>query len=154
MAHHVNFRPQQPVTPLEDDDLAQLLMVGLVRRYREGTIILTEGVPGLHLHVIRRGQVRISKMIPQVGEEALSILGPGDFFGEIEFLDGAPASANAIAHTTCEVFSIPHTELRVMLHSRPELTARFLWAFGTTLATRLRETNQKVATFLALAREG
>ena len=138
---------------LEDDDLAQLLMVGLVRRYREGSMILTEGVPGLRLHVIRRGQVRISKMIPKVGEEALLILGPGDFFGEVEFLDCAPASANAIAHTACEVFSIPHAELKAMMHSRPELTARFLWAFGTTLAMRLRETNRKLATFLALAHE-
>jgi len=110
-------------------------------------------VPGLRLHVIRRGQVRISKMIPKVGEEALLILGPGDFFGEVEFLDGAPASANAIAHTACEVFSIPHAELKAMMHSRPELTARFLWAFGTTLAMRLRETNRKLATFLALAHE-
>jgi CRP/FNR family cyclic AMP-dependent transcriptional regulator len=139
---------------LEDDDLAQLLMVGLVRRYREGATILTEGVPGLRLHVIKRGQVRISTMIPQVGEEALRILGPGDFFGEMELLDGAPASANAIAHTACEVFSIPHTELKAMMHSRPELASRFLWAFGATLATRLRETNHKLATFLALAREG
>jgi CRP/FNR family cyclic AMP-dependent transcriptional regulator len=139
---------------LDDDELAQLLMVGLVRRYREGATILTEGVPGLHLHVIRRGQVRISTMIPQVGEEALSILGPGDFFGEMEFLDGAPASANAIAHTACELFSIPHAELKAMLHSRPEMTARFLRTFSTTLAVRLRDTNRKLATFLALARQG
>lgn len=138
---------------LDDDDLAHLLMVGLVRRYREGTSILTEGVPGERLHVIRRGQVRISKMIPQAGEEALQILGPRDFFGEMEFLDGAPASANAIAHTTCEVFSIPHVELKAMMGTRPELAARFLWAFGTALATRLRETNRKLATILTMAHE-
>jgi CRP/FNR family cyclic AMP-dependent transcriptional regulator len=138
---------------LADDDLAQLLMVGLVRRYREGTVILTEGVPGQRLHVIRRGQVRISKMIPQIGEEALQILGPRDFFGEMEFLDGAPSSANAIAHTSCELFSIPHAELKTMLGSRPELTARFLWAFGAALSTRLRETNRKLATVLTMAHE-
>jgi CRP/FNR family transcriptional regulator, cyclic AMP receptor protein len=138
---------------LSDDDLAQLLMIGLVRRYRDGAAILTEGVPGLRLHVIRRGQVRISKMIPQVGEEALMILGPGDFFGEMEFLDGAPASANAIAHGACEIFSIPHAELRAMMSSRPELTARLLLALGKTLSGRLRETTRKLATFLALAHE-
>jgi CRP/FNR family transcriptional regulator, cyclic AMP receptor protein len=138
---------------LEDDDLAHLLMVGMVKRYREGASILTEGVPGQHLHVIRRGQVRISKMIPQIGEEALLILGPKAFFGEMEFLDGAPASANAIAHTSCELFSIPHAELKSLLRSRPELTARFLWAIGAVLSTRLRDTNRKLATLLTMAHE-
>ena len=61
--------------------------------------------------MIHQGQVRISKVVPGVGEEALAILGPGDFFGEIEFFDGAPASAHAIAHTDCEILSVPHGEI-------------------------------------------
>ena len=138
---------------LGDEDLAQLLMIGLVRKHREGATIVKEGVAGHRLHVICRGRVRISKMIPEVGEEALVILDAGDFFGEIEFLDGAPASASAIAHTACETFSIPHGELRAMLASRPELTARFLWVFAETLAARLRQTDRKLASFLSLGRE-
>jgi CRP/FNR family cyclic AMP-dependent transcriptional regulator len=78
---------------LDDDDLAQVLMVGLLRRHPEGAVLTTEGAPGGQLHVIHQGRVRISKVVPGVGEEALAILGPGDFFGEIEFFDGAPASA-------------------------------------------------------------
>ena len=77
--------------------------------------------------------MRISKVVPGVGEEALAILEPGDFFGEVEFFDGAPASAHAIAHTECEILSIPHQEMRALIKSRPELAARFLWAFGGPL---------------------
>jgi CRP/FNR family cyclic AMP-dependent transcriptional regulator len=137
---------------LDDDDLAHLLMVGLVRRYRQGTAILSEGAPGGRLHVIHQGQVRISKVVPGIGEEALVILSPGEFFGEIEFLDGAPSSANAIAHSPCEIFTVPHEEIQGLMRSRPELSARFLWAFARTLAGRLRATNQKMATLLSLAR--
>lgn len=137
---------------LDDDALAQVLMGGLVKRYPQGTKILEEGAPGGRLHVVQRGKVRISKVIPGVGEEALAILGPGDFFGEIEFLDGAPASANAIAHTACQVFSLPHSEIRTLMGSRPDVSARFLWAFAQTLAGRLRETNAKMGTLLGLAR--
>jgi CRP/FNR family cyclic AMP-dependent transcriptional regulator len=137
---------------LDDDGLAQVLMGGFVKRYREGTVILAEGAPGGLLHVVRRGKVRISKVIPGVGEEALTILQPGEFFGEVEFLDGAPASANAIAHSACEVFSLPHTEIRSLMKSRPDLSARFLWAFAQTLAGRLRETDSKMAGLLSLAR--
>ncbi len=137
---------------LEDDDLAQILMVGLVKRYAVGAPILTEGESGGRLHVIHEGEVRISKVVPGVGEEALTILRPGAFFGEIEFFDGDPASAHAIAHTDCEVLSIPHAEVEALIRNRPALAAKFFWAFGRTLAGRLREMNEKMASLLAISR--
>jgi CRP-like cAMP-binding protein len=137
---------------LDDEELAQVLMVGLVKRYPEGAVILTEGSPGGQLQIIHQGQVRISKAVPGGGEEALTILHPGEFFGEIEFFDGAPASAHAIAHTDCEILALPHREVMALMENRPNVTAKFFWAFGQTLANRLRETNQKMAALLAIAR--
>src|SRR5258706_1302434 len=137
---------------LDDDERAKILMVGLVKRYPESTAILTEGESGGCLHVITEGKVRISKHVPGVGEEALTILRPGDFFGEVQFFDGAPASAHAIAHSDCEVLSIPHAEVEGLIRSRPGLAAKFFWAFGRTLAGRLRDTNQKMATLLAISK--
>ena len=137
---------------LDDDELAQILMVGLVKRYPATTVILTEGESGGRLHVITEGEVRISKEVPGLGEEALTILRPGDFFGEVQFFDGAPASAHAIAHSDCEVLSIPHTEVESLIRNRPGLAAKFFWAFGRTLAGRLRETNARMATLLAISK--
>jgi CRP-like cAMP-binding protein len=137
---------------LDDDELAQILMVGLIKRYPENAAILTEGESGGRLHVIIEGEVRISKVVPGVGEEALTILRPGDFFGEVQFFDGAPASAHAIAHRDCEILSIPHAEVESLIRSRPGLAAKFLWAFGRTLAGRLRETNARMATLLAISK--
>jgi CRP/FNR family transcriptional regulator, cyclic AMP receptor protein len=137
---------------LDDDELTQVLMVGLVKRYPEGAVIITEGAPGGQLHVIHQGKVRISKVVPGVGEEALTILSPGDLFGEVEFFDGAPASAAAIAHTDCEVLSLPHREVEALMLSRPTLSAKFLWAFGRTLAARLRESNQRMVSLFAITR--
>jgi CRP/FNR family transcriptional regulator, cyclic AMP receptor protein len=137
---------------LDDDELAQILMVGMVKRYPETTHILTEGESGGRLYVITEGEVRISKEVPGVGEEALTILRSGDFFGEVQFFDGGPASAHAIAHSDCEILSIPHVEVESMIRSRPGLAAKFFWAFGRTLAGRLRETNARMATLLAISR--
>lgn len=138
---------------LGDEELAHVLMVGLLKRYAQETVILTEGTPGGQLHVIHQGRVRISKVVPGVGEEALAILGPGDFFGEVEFFDGAPASAHAIAHADCEIFTIPHQEMQALMDSHPATSAKFLWAFSRTLAARLRESNQKISSLFAIARE-
>ncbi len=129
---------------------AELVMAdGRFTRYLAGDSILTEGASGGRLHVIRSGKVRISRQLPLVGEEALAVLTRGDFFGEVEFLDGAPASADALAHTDCEIFSLPHGELRRLMESHPSLCAKFLWAFGRKLSHRLRETNQRMALFAA-----
>jgi CRP-like cAMP-binding protein len=136
---------------LNDDELAHLLMVGMVKRHSEGAIILTEGERGGRLYVLAEGRVRISKVVPGVGEEALAILGPGELFGEVEFFDGGPASAQAIAHTDCELLSVPHGEMESLIRSRPEVAAKFFWAFGRTLAERLRETDQKMASLLAIS---
>jgi CRP-like cAMP-binding protein len=137
---------------LDDEELAQVLMAGVVKRFLAGTTILTEGAPGGQLFVIHEGQVRISKVVPGVGEEALSILSPGEFFGEVEFFDHAPASAQAIAHRSCELLAIPHEEMTHLMKSHPTLSAKFLWAFSRTLAQRLRETNQRMASLLAISR--
>lgn len=137
---------------LDDEELTQVLLVALVKRYSAGAQILQEEQSGGQLHVIRDGQVRISKTVPGLGEEALTILGPGEFFGEVEFFDGAPASAHAFAHSDCEILQIPHEDMRSLLKSHPQLAARFFWAFGRTLARRLRETNQRMASLLAISR--
>jgi CRP-like cAMP-binding protein len=137
---------------LDDDELTHVLMVGLIRRHPMGTVILAEGAPGGWLQIIHSGKVRVSKLVPGVGEEALTILVPGDFFGEVEFFDGFPASAHCIAHTDCEVLAIPHAEIRSLMSSRPDVSAKFLWAFARTLAGRLRESNQRLGSLLAISR--
>ncbi|MEZ4270319.1 MAG: cyclic nucleotide-binding domain-containing protein [Myxococcota bacterium] len=45
------------------------------------------------LHVITEGQVRISKLVPGIGEEALAILHTGTYFGEMELVDPEKPSA-------------------------------------------------------------
>ena len=136
---------------LDDEELTHVLMVSLVRRHAMGTVILAEGAPGGWLQIIQSGKVRVSKLVPGVGEEALTILVPGDFFGEIEFFDGFPASAHVIAHTDCEVLAIPYSEVAELM-GRPELANKFLWAIARTLARRLRQSNQRVVSLFALSR--
>jgi len=138
---------------LDEVIIRKLLLVSLVRRFRPRAEILKEGAPGGLLHLVRSGEVRISKLVPSGGEEALAVVGPGEFFGEVEFFDGAPPSAHAIAHTDCEIVSIPHQDLRRLMESRPDLGEKLLWAFARSFARRLRETNERLAGLLSISRE-
>lgn len=138
---------------LDDDELDEVWSASSVVHYAAGTVILAEGAQGGNLRVITEGEVRISKLVPAGGEEALVMLGPGEFFGEVEFFDGSPASAQAAAHTDCEILAIPHLQLRRLMDERPSVTARFLWTFSYTLARRLRDTNERMASLLSISRE-
>ena len=138
--------------PLGDDALARVLMIGMIRCHVAGADILAEGSSGDFLHVIHRGRVRISKLVPGVGEEALAVLGPGAFFGEIEFFDSDASAAHVVAHTDCELLSIPHRELRELVTTDQKLGRTLLWAFGRAMSRRIRDTNDRLAALLSIPR--
>lgn len=138
---------------LTDDELAHVLMVGMVKRYRAGSTIVTEGMASGHIHVIHQGSARLSKYVPGAGEEALTILGPGEIFGETEFFDAVPPSAHVIAHTDCVLLAIPHAEVSALIENRPALTGKILRALGRTLARRVRESHRQMASLFAISRD-
>ena len=63
-------------------------------------------------------------------------LGPGDFFGEMALLDGAPRTATVEAATEVEVMLIPRSGFRKMLRAEPAIAVKLL----ETVAARLRAT--------------
>lgn len=117
----------------------------------KGTVIFKEGEEGDRCYVITAGEVRISKLIPNIGEEALAVLKPGDYFGEMALIDKFPRSAHAIANTDAELLAINKTELDKILIMDRDMGYKLLWAFTKTLSKRLRETNEKMANFLAMS---
>src|SRR5947208_1644711 len=75
---------------LDAAGLASLARAVRVRHFRRGEVIFHLGDPGDALFVVARGAVKIT-LPSQAGDEAIiATLQPGDFFGELALLDGAP----------------------------------------------------------------
>jgi CRP/FNR family cyclic AMP-dependent transcriptional regulator len=136
---------------LTEDELDEIRQICILEKHSKDTIMFFEGDPGNRCYIITRGEVRISKFIPNIGEEALAVLKTGDYFGEMALIDNFPRSAHAIAHTDIEVLAINKTDLDKVLIADRELGYKLLWTFTRTLSKRLRETNEKMAGFLALS---
>jgi CRP-like cAMP-binding protein len=113
-----------------------------------GHIIFAEGDAGHKFYVVLTGAVRISRMVPGMGEEALAIHKIGTYFGEMSLIDEAPRSAHALVHERCRLCVIAKQDLEDLLFVDRELAYELLWNFVRTLTRRLRETNDKM-TFLA-----
>jgi len=136
---------------LTEGELEKIQKICIRETHAKDTMIFFDGDPGNRCYVIVRGDVRISKFIQNIGEEALAVLKAGDYFGEMALIDNFPRSANAIANTDIEVLAINKTDLDKILITDRELGYKLLWAFTKTLSKRLRETNDKMAGFLALS---
>jgi CRP-like cAMP-binding protein len=135
---------------LTEHELGKIEKIGRRETIAKNTVIFKEGDPGDRCYVILAGEVRVSKFIPNIGEEALAVLKPGDYFGEMALIDNFPRSAHAIANAHTEVLAINKPDLDKVLILDRELGYKLLWAFTKTLSRRLRETNEKMAGFLAL----
>ncbi len=136
---------------LTDDELRQVRRICQEETTPKGTVLFQEGTFGDKCYIVLTGEVRISKFIPGVGEEALAVLKPGDYFGEMALIDDFPRSAHAIANTDVELLTISKSEMDELLFFNKEIAYKMLWTFCRTLSARLRETNEKIAAFFAMS---
>jgi CRP-like cAMP-binding protein/tetratricopeptide (TPR) repeat protein len=114
-------------------------------RFREGSMIFREGEKGDKLYIVLDGRIRISKFIPGVGEEALTVLDRGDFFGEMALIDDKARSADAKAHDgDATVLSIDRATLNEILSMDPHASLQFLNLLCRMISRRLREINDKI----------
>ncbi len=136
---------------------AQLRKLGAALKevsYPAQAHVFREGDAGTSMFIIVEGKVRISKMVPGIGEEALAILERGHYFGEMSLIEDGPRSADAIAHTGCRLYELSRDKLDQVMFTDKELASVLLWTFVRTLSSRLRETNDKIRAFFALSSFG
>ena len=137
---------------LSHEDLATLATFSRERRFAAGARVFNEGDRGDELYIVAEGRVLISKYIPGGGEEALAILGHGDFFGEMALIDGEPRSASARAHGgALTVLALDQESVREILSLDPRAALDFLQLLCRLVAQRLGEIDEKVIGWRILA---
>lgn len=95
--------------------LAQLAERLRRRRFRRNEVIFHQGDPGDSLHIVDEGAVKIMLPSPEGEEAIIATLRPGDFFGELALLDGAPRSATAVALEATTTLALPRDAFMELL---------------------------------------
>jgi CRP/FNR family transcriptional regulator/CRP/FNR family cyclic AMP-dependent transcriptional regulator len=106
---------------LPEEDLATIAAGLRTRRHRRGEVIFHQGDPGDALHIILSGRVKISSPSDGGVEAILTTLRPGEFFGSLALLDGAPRSASATAIDATETLILPRDRFRQLVNDWPEI---------------------------------
>lgn len=100
---------------VEPEGLRVLARAMVTRRFRRNEVIFHQGDPGDSLHVLASGAVKIVLPSSEGDEAIIATLTPGDFFGELALLDGAPHSATATAVEPVETLSLARVPFQQLL---------------------------------------
>ncbi|MCK6394878.1 Crp/Fnr family transcriptional regulator [Zoogloea sp.] len=104
---------------LSDEQAEVLRGRSRIRSFAPNTIVVNEGDDGSSLFVVQSGSLKVF-LTDNIGREVtLSLLDPGDYFGELALLDDAPRSASVIALTRSEVLQIPRTAFLALIEAYP-----------------------------------
>ena len=135
---------------LQDADLDELVRLATRRHYARDGVIFFEKDVGASLFMIERGRIKVSILGDDGREVILSVLGPGDFFGEMALLDDTPRSADARVHEKCRLLVLSREAFEDLLFLHKDLAYEVLWSMVRILSSRLRETTDKL-TFLSVS---
>ena len=136
---------------LDDDELAHVAEVCKEQKFQGAATIFKEGEPSSRLYIIAAGDVRISRIVPGSGEEALAVLKPGTCFGEMGIFDKSERSTDAIANSDCTLVTISRSDFELLLDFNRDIAYKVLWAVVRLLSSRLRVTNDNLRSFLAMS---
>ena len=131
---------------LSDEEVGAIARHATRRQFQKVAVIFFENEPGDTLYIVAAGRVRVSILGDDGREVILSVLGPGDFFGEMALLDNDPRSATTIAAEDTELLCLSRPDFEKVLRESPAM----MMALIKVLTTRLRHANQQISTLALL----
>lgn len=111
----------------------------------DGAVLFEEGSQGAGMYFVSEGRIRISKRVSGQAFKDLAILGPGEYFGEMELVGGAKRSARASAIGDAVVFELGRDDMNDWLKSHPDRALGFFAELARTQSKRLNRTSSELA---------
>jgi len=131
-----------PLFDALDDEGARTLRRQMSEvKLSRGEHLFNEGDDGDALYVVLDGKMKLTRQAADGRENLLSVIGPGEMFGELSLFDPRPRTSTASAVTDVVLAGLKHEALISWLHQHPEVSLHLLRA----LAQRLRRANDVTA---------
>ena len=129
-----------------EEQLRLLTTLVTRRSSTRGSIIMAAGDPTDSLYIILSGRLKVMMSDADGKEVILSILGAGEFFGEMGLIDDNPRSASVVAIEPCELLAITRRDFKKCMTENAEMAM----AVMRGLVRRLREADRKIGSLALL----
>jgi CRP-like cAMP-binding protein len=120
-------------------ELMRVCQMAEARAYPAGAVLFEEGNHGRECFIIEEGQVMIRKK-----GQVLAQLGPGDYFGEMSFIDVPRRSASAVVSRDAKLLVIRRNQFLQLLKQDSEIAAKLMWQLLQKLSRLVRLTNRQL----------
>jgi CRP/FNR family cyclic AMP-dependent transcriptional regulator len=134
------FRKFDLFAELDERELQSIANVAKSRRYAKDDVVFHADESGDVFCLIREGEVKVTMISPEGKEIILSMLGPGDFFGEMSLLDDEPRSATVVATEPLDLVTIWRKDFLQILSENFSITKKVL----AELSKRLRNASNRI----------
>lgn len=131
-----------PLFTALDDEAASSLRASMTAvKVNKGNTLFKEGDAGDKLYIVVEGKLKLGTSSGDGRENLLSILGPGEMFGELSVFDPGPRTSTATAVTDTRLLALAHDQVIGWVTAHPQVSLQLL----ARLAQRLRRTNETLA---------
>jgi CRP-like cAMP-binding protein len=125
---------------MPDEELDDLTSLAQIKQVAKDTTIFHAGDPADAVYVVASGRVKVVVTSSDGKEFILTVLGPGQVFGEMALLESTTRSASVITLSAVELLAINRSDFQRLLDSNPRISQRLM----AILSRRLRRANAKM----------
>lgn len=127
---------------LETEALAELGGILHVEELPDGAAVFAEGDDGKALYLVLDGEAVVEKRVNDDGASStIHVLGSGDVFGEMAFVDRRPRSATVRARGRLRMLRLDADDFRALSASSPDVALHVMTTLLAVASSRLRAAN-------------
>jgi CRP/FNR family transcriptional regulator, cyclic AMP receptor protein len=131
---------------LSDDRLQPLARASTLQRVDKNVVLMREGDSTENVYFVLRGHLRVLVSDPDGREVILSILGPGELFGEMGVIDGHSRSATVVTADASELIVIAKADFKSCLAENFDISLSIM----RSLVHRLRAADRAIESLALL----
>ena len=135
---------------LDEDEFDLFLSVGNEKLFQKDDVIFTEGDVGESFFFIHDGKAKITKDVPVIGPQTLSVLEPGGYFGEMVLINDDPRYFSVMAETNLSLIEFHQDDFLKLLDEDMEVSYKVLWFFCRSLSHSLRIINERLKSIFSM----
>jgi CRP/FNR family cyclic AMP-dependent transcriptional regulator len=123
---------------LGQEDLKKLAKIAKPKKVAANTVVFFEGNRADAFFIVLSGALKVFQTARDGRVKVLSLMGPGETFGELAILDGHPRAATVETVEPSQLLVIKRNDFRELATSAPGI----LWGVLESVCARVREQNE------------
>ena len=137
------LKQQSLFSDIDSEGLEKLSKVVTKISLKKGEQLFKEKDDTRGVFLLHSGKVEISRVTADGWRQTLTVVTPGDFFGELSILERRHHVASAVAVEDAELFLIPKEEFDRLMDQDTKLACYILKKIAMEMSKKLRRTTDK-----------